>query len=260
MSRKPILPSMESLRSRRGNFPAKTLMFSRLASRKVSAEPNPLAFTLGTGRITASSLEAMISWVRPSRNHGGISADRAVAVYLAAAPPDPAAVIGGHSFVMEADLEGETIQNIGGCEVCHETVDDFNIDGIQDSVVTLAATLRTRLVAANLLSAGGNPVCRYDMKTGEVTTDSPGCTGPSTSRSSSPSLPDPSSRSSAVASGGRSSSSSGARIRGSRSGNLPRPWPTCCSRNSATATGSPASGLSRRGGRGSGNIPGSDAA
>ena len=68
-------------------------------------------------------------------------------------------VVGGHSFNQEGVVEGDTIQNIAGCQVCHgEDVTDFNIDGIQDSVVTLAHTLATRLEAAGLLDVEGNAI------------------------------------------------------------------------------------------------------
>jgi hypothetical protein len=67
-------------------------------------------------------------------------------------------VVGGHSFNMEAELDGETIQNTAACEACHESVDDFNIDGVQDEVVAMAANLKTLLQNANLLDADGAPV------------------------------------------------------------------------------------------------------
>jgi len=75
------------------------------------------------------------------------------------------AVVGGHSFNMEADLFGEEVRNFGGCDnsACHdgdmEDLDSFNYNTVQDSVETMLATLRALLVNAGLLTdATGLPV------------------------------------------------------------------------------------------------------
>jgi hypothetical protein len=66
-------------------------------------------------------------------------------------------VVGGHSFNMRYDLEGSEVLNVGACEPCHGAIDDFNEVGpgysVQDSVVTLIASLRSRLVTAGLVDA-----------------------------------------------------------------------------------------------------------
>uniref|UniRef100_A0A832MMB6 Cytochrome c domain-containing protein n=1 Tax=Eiseniibacteriota bacterium TaxID=2212470 RepID=A0A832MMB6_UNCEI len=66
-------------------------------------------------------------------------------------------VVGGHSFNMRAEVHGEEVLNVGACEPCHGPQDDFADIGpgysYRDSIEILAADLRARLVAANLLDA-----------------------------------------------------------------------------------------------------------
>jgi hypothetical protein len=69
-------------------------------------------------------------------------------------------VVGGHSFNMEYDLEGEEILNLGGCndEACHDgALVDFNYKTVHDSVETMLTTLHGLLEAANLVDATGHP-------------------------------------------------------------------------------------------------------
>lgn len=66
-------------------------------------------------------------------------------------------IVGGHSFSMRADLNGSEVLNVAACEPCHGSVDDYAEIGpgysVRDSVETLAADLKARLVAAGLLDA-----------------------------------------------------------------------------------------------------------
>ena len=65
--------------------------------------------------------------------------------------------VGGHSFKMEGELAGSTVLNVAGTcasEACHGAgVTTFNVGGIQDTVTTLIADLKTRLVTAGLMDA-----------------------------------------------------------------------------------------------------------
>lgn len=64
-------------------------------------------------------------------------------------------VVGGHSFNMRAEVHGNEVLNIAACTPCHGENDDYADIGpgysVRDSVETLAADLRARLVAAGLL-------------------------------------------------------------------------------------------------------------
>jgi hypothetical protein len=66
-------------------------------------------------------------------------------------------VVGGHTFNMRGDVHGEEILNVGACAPCHGPINDFNEVGpgysVQDSVDTLVADLRSRLVTAGLVDA-----------------------------------------------------------------------------------------------------------
>jgi hypothetical protein len=66
-------------------------------------------------------------------------------------------VVGGHTFNMRGEVNGEEILNVGACEPCHGPIDDFNEVGpgysVQDSVDILVTDLKTRLVAAGLVDA-----------------------------------------------------------------------------------------------------------
>ncbi len=67
-------------------------------------------------------------------------------------------VVGGHSWNMSYDLNGEEILNIAACQGCHaEVTEDFSQvtlagNSVQDSVSTMLETLRLKLVAAKLLN------------------------------------------------------------------------------------------------------------
>jgi hypothetical protein len=68
-------------------------------------------------------------------------------------------IVGGHSFNMRAtfrDEGGDPIEhlNTAACETCHENVDDFNLDGVQDEVDTMLEDLAVLLEAAGLLHDG----------------------------------------------------------------------------------------------------------
>jgi len=64
-------------------------------------------------------------------------------------------VVGGHSFNMEADEDGQTILNTGACTPCHGEIKDFNdVDGVQDEVDGLLTDLEARLTTAGLMADG----------------------------------------------------------------------------------------------------------
>jgi hypothetical protein len=65
--------------------------------------------------------------------------------------------IGGHSYNMEFDLEGEEILLTEACS-CHGTLADFNYHNVQDSVEVLLADLAARLEAAGLINNTGDPL------------------------------------------------------------------------------------------------------
>ncbi len=68
-------------------------------------------------------------------------------------------VVGGHSFNMEADLEGSTVRNTAACAACHTGLSDFNYNSVQDSVATMLTTLETSLEDAGLFTSG-HPVAQ----------------------------------------------------------------------------------------------------
>jgi hypothetical protein len=53
--------------------------------------------------------------------------------------------------------EGDTLRNTT-CGGCHGNLDDFNRNGVQDSVHTLLEDLLGRLVAAGLMDSSGHPL------------------------------------------------------------------------------------------------------
>jgi hypothetical protein len=64
-------------------------------------------------------------------------------------------VVGGHSFNMAYDLNGEEVKNVAACAPCHGEIEDFNdVDAVQDSVDLYAGQLANQLEDAGLLSAG----------------------------------------------------------------------------------------------------------
>jgi len=64
-------------------------------------------------------------------------------------------VVGGHSFNMEFVSHGDTLLNTT-CGGCHGSLDDFNRNGVQDSVHTLMEDLLDRLVTAGLMDTAGH--------------------------------------------------------------------------------------------------------
>jgi hypothetical protein len=69
-------------------------------------------------------------------------------------------VIGGHSWNMAYDLGGTEVLNTDACTPCHGDISDFSDiaignNSVQDSVVTMLGTLRSKLVTAGLLNNTG---------------------------------------------------------------------------------------------------------
>lgn len=62
-------------------------------------------------------------------------------------------VVGGHSFNMAT--EGDAIINIGGCENCHEGIEDFDRDGVQTETAGLITELQGLLVDAGFITMDG---------------------------------------------------------------------------------------------------------
>jgi hypothetical protein len=60
--------------------------------------------------------------------------------------------VGGHSFNMTFDDGTEVLMNTAACADCHGDLDDFDLDGYQTQTDSLVTDLRTRLVAAGLVS------------------------------------------------------------------------------------------------------------
>lgn len=64
-------------------------------------------------------------------------------------------VVGGHTFNMRGEVHGEEVLNVAACAPCHGSVDDYSEIGpgysVRDSIETLTADLKARLVAAGLL-------------------------------------------------------------------------------------------------------------
>jgi hypothetical protein len=70
-------------------------------------------------------------------------------------------VIGGHSFVMEAEHNGEELFNTTPCNGCHSGAnldETFDYMGVQTATTTLTDSLRTILQAAGLVGSNGLPV------------------------------------------------------------------------------------------------------
>jgi hypothetical protein len=61
---------------------------------------------------------------------------------------------GGHSFSMTFEEGGAEVDNTAACADCHESRDDFDIDGVQTEVDGLIGDLETRLVTAGLMTDG----------------------------------------------------------------------------------------------------------
>jgi hypothetical protein len=66
-------------------------------------------------------------------------------------------MVSGHSFNMEFVVDGDTLRNTGACG-CHGNLDDFNYNGVQDSVHTLIADLEALLITAGLIDDTGHPL------------------------------------------------------------------------------------------------------
>lgn len=61
-------------------------------------------------------------------------------------------VVGGHSFNMAYDLNGEEVLNVAACAPCHGEIADFNdVGNVQADVTALVGDLQTRLVNAGLV-------------------------------------------------------------------------------------------------------------
>lgn len=77
-------------------------------------------------------------------------------------------VVGGHSFNMRAVIADEPevgehqefteVLNTGACAACHGTLPNFNRKGIQDSVMTLADSLKSILITAAVIDSSGHPI------------------------------------------------------------------------------------------------------
>jgi hypothetical protein len=69
-------------------------------------------------------------------------------------------VLGGHSFNMEYGEGAEEEFNLAGCNVasCHDgdVEDDFNYEGVQDSVEVLLELLKGKLIAVSLIDSSGH--------------------------------------------------------------------------------------------------------
>jgi hypothetical protein len=142
---------------------------SLCASCHQARKPSPFFSDADSIRITSSrwgphhSVQADVfsgqhAYVFPGEDYDSISphnqeADNACLACHMAAPHGDLA--GGHSFNLVYEAEGEEAQLTTGCnvEACHaNNLEDFNYDGVQDSVAALLANLRTILINNNLLT------------------------------------------------------------------------------------------------------------
>lgn len=57
---------------------------------------------------------------------------------------------GGHTWRMEYEYHGSTVDNIAGCEDCHSTIDDFGYAGVQASVEAKLDELGTLLATIGI--------------------------------------------------------------------------------------------------------------
>ncbi|MBE0566038.1 MAG: hypothetical protein IH621_08785 [Krumholzibacteria bacterium] len=76
--------------------------------------------------------------------------------------------LGGHSFDMQGEVEGEIELNTFGCVGCHEDLEDLNYNGFQDSVASLMGDLEALLLAAGMINSSGTP------QSGTLSADSAG--------------------------------------------------------------------------------------
>jgi len=67
---------------------------------------------------------------------------------------------GGHTFGLSYSYHGSSTDLIAGCETagCHGTMEDFNHNGVQDSVGVLLTSLKALLVADSLLDDGDHVI------------------------------------------------------------------------------------------------------
>ena len=66
-------------------------------------------------------------------------------------------VLGGHSFNMEWDDGGSSVENTDACEPCH-SLDDFDYNGVQTTVDSLLTELDTALQMAGLIDSDHHPM------------------------------------------------------------------------------------------------------
>jgi hypothetical protein len=67
-------------------------------------------------------------------------------------------VVGGHSFNMRAELEGEELLNVAACNACHDDLDDYDYNEVQTDVAVLLEELHALLEAGGYVDAGGHPI------------------------------------------------------------------------------------------------------
>lgn len=63
-------------------------------------------------------------------------------------------VVGGHTFAMRGELDGEELLNTRACFECHGALTTFNYNGVQDSVTLYVNELETILTTAGLMENG----------------------------------------------------------------------------------------------------------
>lgn len=69
--------------------------------------------------------------------------------------------LGGHSFNMEGDIEGESMLHFDACVACHAVLEDqenFDYNGVQTEVAALLSELEGLLMDAGFINEEGTPV------------------------------------------------------------------------------------------------------
>lgn len=92
----------------------------------------------------------------PSTNpHKNLIKDGCVTCHMA---PSIYSVVGGHSFKMESELEGQNVINVSACanQSCHPGAKSFDIEGKVTEIKGLIAQLRQILIDKGLLDVSRN--------------------------------------------------------------------------------------------------------
>jgi len=102
-----------------------------------------LIFGLGGYEISGSE-----SYIIPVA-HKDVIADGCITCHMATAFGNSG---GGHTFSMTYESHGSEVDNVVACTECHGDIDDFNIEGSQDTIVALLGELEEILLDRGVLN------------------------------------------------------------------------------------------------------------